>query len=134
MAHENAKSVINAYKLTSTKLLQLRVVLFYYLIHHQHIYDQPKEFPMKQKRKWLMSANWNFKNGYTKNNFSLLLNASPMQTWVAKIVANEKPKNKHHNHWWKPIVFSPKCQRQLLLIIFKVPTYLLLEFFFLVIK
>jgi hypothetical protein len=51
MAHENAKNVINAYKLTSTKLLQLRVVLFYYLIHHQHIYNQPKEFPMEQKRK-----------------------------------------------------------------------------------
>jgi hypothetical protein len=51
MASENAKNVINAYKLTSTKPLQLKVVLFYYLIHHQHIYNQPKEFPMEQKRK-----------------------------------------------------------------------------------
>jgi hypothetical protein len=55
MAHENAKNVINAYKLTSTKPLQL---MFYYLIHHQHIYNQPKKFPMEQKRKWLMSTNW----------------------------------------------------------------------------
>lgn len=51
MAHENAKSVIKAYKLTKKKSLQLKVVLFYYLINHQHIYNQPKEFPMEQKRK-----------------------------------------------------------------------------------
>lgn len=34
MAHENAKNVINAYKLTSTKLLQLKD---FHQKRHQHI-------------------------------------------------------------------------------------------------
>jgi hypothetical protein len=89
MAHENAKSVIKAYKLSKKKPLQLKVVLFYYLINHQHIYNQPKEFPMEQKRKWLNVYKLTLEKWLQQEQFC----------FVIKCITNANTSNQNSSHW-----------------------------------